>query len=245
MKMNSLRADLLRRLDLGLEPLSRVPDGVNYVRKAEYRKLEEQVWTNQNKVDSISSTLLEGFNTEFTLLLGSRPTRTQIEDMLALKCDKELVGELEGRILEQESRFEDIEARLAEMQETVVQTAEGLGDLKSEVESRAALLLEAKLSKEVQAEPEPVLKPIIVIGSPPRKQEEQTPQSPGLTSRTLTCDKRDFTLEKVADGLQLPSLRAPSSKEVLDYVLKQVAAGVLELTQKSKVATEEAAQVRT
>lgn len=45
-KVDSLKADLLRRLEQGLEPLSKVPEGANYVRKAEYRKLEEQVWAN-------------------------------------------------------------------------------------------------------------------------------------------------------------------------------------------------------
>jgi hypothetical protein len=64
------------------------PTAASFVHKIDFKYLEDMVNYNSSRIEQISGTLMSGLSTEFDHLIKSRPTRTEVEDMLNFKFDK-------------------------------------------------------------------------------------------------------------------------------------------------------------
>ena len=120
-RMRKLANEVQMRVESGLKRLDNLPKTGQYVSKVDFRYMEDLVFSQGQKIEQISTTLLNGFQTEFEHLLKSRPSITEIEDLMALKFDKVLGTELQGKIDMADAKIQSMEEVMGRFDEKILE----------------------------------------------------------------------------------------------------------------------------
>ena len=111
-KVKGLNKDVMLLIEQKYSLLDDLPTSSNYVKRMDFQRFVEHFRLLKDSVDRVTDVLLEGYKTEANHILKSKVSKTEVEDMLRQKFDRDRGKEMEKSVKETKARVDTAQAKI-------------------------------------------------------------------------------------------------------------------------------------
>lgn len=223
------------KIETSLYPLELVPNKKDFVNTIEFRRFMKSFNDLTEKVDTVSSTLMNGFITNNNHIINSKITRTEVEDLLEPKYDNAKAKSLENKVQLASETIKIMEKDMDKLEKTCNRADEMLS---KRIEELA--MMRQEMTKPMFAapllEPVQIIQQIAVVEAPkePEPIIEEEPSEDSVDQEDI-----EYNLHSCAGGKKLPNMNTKIGQSILNQMMKILSENMLEEIETSKKATSE------